>query len=371
MNAEKLNDLLYELSAEYTELGLQAKLQKFLQTYSQSVTQPNQQTSTAFIAAKAALEIALDTAESNELPPSRLRILEKMNALPFVGRGLFKSLETILKSNNSTPGQGVDQITEFNKTVIAFYTMADQTHKNLKQMGIEYDFTDKEEYEVGALFPSEVFKNSVEGLARELCLLDQHMKTFGEIAGHDTSSPTIRSTADGSFELFLNALPEVAAAIGEAIEKIVLVYLGILQIRQLREEAKKKHMPDEVTKLMEKHEKEVITAEIDKIANEIFKKYRKKPEKHRDKELHGHLVRALTYMAKRIDAGADFEVSPPSVEPDIAQDASEAAKTKQEKQELVRKELQLRGTAAKRLPTRTKPILALPDPHEKEKDDKP
>lgn len=368
MDTGRLNSLLFDIADEVKTMGLTNHLQKFHQTFSQSVNQPNQQTSTAFIQTRTALWDALASAPSNEFPPSYRKMIDKMNSGRFLGKGLRISLETILSENITTPGQAVEQVAEFNKQAQAFYGLVDSTHKNLKQLGVEYTFTSEDEYEIGALFPTDLFKNNIEGLEKELHLLDRHLKTFGEIAGQDTGSLTIRALASGTVELFLNALPGVATAIGDAIEKIVLVYLSILQIRQLRDEAKKKQMPEDIVKLMDKHEKDTITAEIDKIADEILKKYRKKSEKHRDKELRTHLVQALKYIAKRIDGGADFEVTPPSVEPDIASDATEDQKKQHQEREELHKALRLRGAATMQLPMREQPILALPEPRDDQGD---
>lgn len=369
MDTERLNSLLFDITQEVAALELTAQLQTFHQTFSQSIAQPNQQTSTALIATRTALWEALAGVPSNELPPSSRKMLDTMDASRFLGKGLRMAIESILAENITTPGQAVEQIAQFNKKAIAFYALAGTTQTNLGELGIKHGFTSENEYEIGALFPSDLFKNNIEGLAKELHLFDRCLKTFSEIAGQDTSSPTIRAVSNGSIELFLNALPDVATAIGESIEKIVLVYLGILQIRQLRDEAKKKQMPEDIIKLMDKHEKDKVTAEIDTIAEEIFKKYRKKAEKHRDKELRGLLVRALKYMAQRLDRGADFEITPPAVEPELPTDASEEAKKEHQGREEMHRTLRLRGASVMQLPMRQQPILALPEPSDEQVED--
>ncbi len=361
MDTGRLNNLLFDVNEEVKTLGLNSLLQKFHQTLSQSVTQPTQQTSTAFIQARDALWSATLSATSNTFAPSMKRMIAEMKAGRFLGLGIQAELESILAQNSATPGQAVEQVAEFNKRALEFYILAATAHKSLKELGIGCEFTSEDEYEVGALFPTDIFKNNLEGLEKELHQLDLHLKVFGELAGQDTSSPTIRAFATGSVEIFLNALPDVAAALGDAIEKIVIVYLSILQIRQLRDEARKKNIPDDVLKLMDKHEKDTITVEIDKIADELFKTYRKKPEKHRDKELRGHLVRALKYFAKRIDQGADFEVTPPSMEPDLEDAATEEQKREHGAKTEFHKTLRIRGSATMQLPVREQLILALPE----------
>lgn len=279
---------------------------------------------------------------------------------------VWSELDTTITENSATPGKAVELIGELIKKATAFYALVETTHNDLKGLGFSHDYTGEADYEVGALFPSAIFGNNVEGLSAELKIFDRHIRTFGELAGQDVSSPTIRAIADGSLDIFVNALPDVASAIGSAIEKIVIIYLSILQIRQLRDEAKKREMPDDIVKQMEKHEKEKIGADIDKLADEMIKHYGKKIEKGRSKELRGHLVRALRYMAQRIDCGADFEVTPPETGEEVAADASEEIKQAAEAKEARHNELRLKGASLIQLPTRIQPILALPEPKEDE-----
>jgi hypothetical protein len=84
----------------------------------------------------------------------------------------------------------------------------------------------------------------------------------------------------------------------------------------------------------------------------------------RDKELKSYLVRALRYIAKRLDEGADFEVSPPEVEPELPADADETLKKKQKEKEDFHVALRSRGASVNQLPRREQEILALPEPRE-------
>jgi hypothetical protein len=371
MNAERLHNVLYELNEETSRNNVPALLKNFQNTFNQSITQPNPQTSAAFIELRDALWTILKGNRSNFLPPSSARIVTAIGGEQYYGNGLVTALQGIIDDNAATPGQAVSAIQEHIMKADELYASVKTAHESLEKLNVTCDFTEKDEYEVGILLPPELFDNNIDDLATELHLLNRHIKVFGELAGADTSNPTIRSISNGSLELFLNALPDVAKCIAEAIEYIVIMYLSILQIRKYRKELKEEKVPDDALKPLADHEKQRVTEELNRIAEELFKKYGKKSA-NRNQELKGLLFKALSYLAKRIDQGADFEVSPPSDFEDLAEDASEEQKKQAKAQHEAAQLLLSTGQSVKRLPGRKQEVLSLPEPRTtKEDKDKP
>jgi len=362
MNVERLHSILWDLDQEVSEKNLSQLLNQFHDTFNQSISQPNQDTSAAFIKVRNNLEQALKQSVANSLSPSAARHLELIGGGRFFGNGLIEALQSIVDTNTSTPGQAVAAIQEHNQKANEYYAAVKAANKALEKLSIEHDFTQNDEYEVGVLLPTDLFDNNIDELGTELHVLNRHLKIFGEIAGEDTSSPTIRSVSDGSLELFLNALPDVAECIAEAIEYVVIMYLSVLQIRKHREELKKNKVPKEVLAPVVDHEKKRVSDELDRIADELLKKHRKKPDKHRDQELKGHLLHALTYLAKRLDQGADFEVTPPQEFDAIPEDATDEQKKEAKAQRQRANQMLKSGQAVNQLPERTQEVLSLPEP---------
>ena len=368
MNIERLNNLLYEIKTEVKVHSIPSLLQSFQTTFTQNINQPNQPNADAFIQAHDVLKEALNQCRSNRFSPSQRTLLESIGGAPFVGTGLMSTLEQIIQDNSATPGQAVTEVQKHVKKASEFFSTVENANANLEGLGIEYDFTQKDQYELGVLLPTDLFKNNLEGLAKEISLLNRHLKTFGELAEADTASPTLRCVSSGSLEFFLDSLPAVADCLSDAIQQIVLLYLAVLHIRKLRRELKEKKVPAKALKPVEDYEKERVTEELKRIAHDLFKRYRKKQDKVRDKELHALLVQALKYITRRIDQGVDFEVTPPSEFEEPAEDATEKAKKEHEQKVAHAKELSDRSAKIKQLPKREQPILFLTEPKEENED---
>ena len=370
MNTERLKSVLYDLVAEFEAPDLKTLLNNFNITFNQSISQANAQTSEAFGKAREALWNKLKEAPINSLPPSQTRILTEIGGDAFFGNGLMYDLQAIIDENTATPGQAVIEIKKLIQEAIGFHSTVKAANEALENLTIQHDFTQKGEYEVGVLFPSKLFDNNIDDLGTELHVLNNHLKSYGEIAGEDTSNPTIRDISDGSIELFLNALPAVAECIAESIEHIVILYLSILQIRKHRKELKEEKVPDTALKAIVDFEKQRLEKDLQTIADSLFKKYRKKGDKNRDEELKGHLLNALKYLAKRIDQGADFEVTPPSQFDELKEDATESQKKKAESERAAAKKLLIKGQSVMRLPEREHEVLSLAEPKKTPEDKK-
>jgi hypothetical protein len=362
MNIERFNSIMYDIVLEEGELKITSLLQTFQNAFAQNITQPNPSTADSFLKARQALWEALAACRSNQFPPSQKAFVDFIGATKFVGNGLKEELERILEQNASLPGQAVAEVQKHVQQTLEFIARATAANKTLVKLNIGHDFTGPDEYEVGVLLPTSLFNNDLEGLQKELHKLNQHMKVFGELAADDVSSPKIRCVTNGSVDLFLEANAPVAAFLAVAIERIVGLYLHVLQIKKLRKEMEETKVPGKLLKPIEEHEKELIPEELEKIAESLFKEYRKKPDKTRDPELRTNLTKALTYLIKRLDQGVDFEVTPPTEFEIPKEDATEKDKKEYAKKLDEAKALSERSAKIKELPKREKPILLLPEP---------
>lgn len=162
-------------------------------------------------------------------------------------------------------------------------------------------------------------------------------------------------------EVFLNISPEVAQCIGDSIERIIILYLAILQIRKHRKELKEANVPKKDLDPLEKHEKTRVEEEIKKMTDEVFNKYHKKKTPNRDKELKVALRKAIEFFANRIDKGVDIEVTPPELLSNTDDDESETKKPTKKETEII-KTLQAQGRSILKRTKRSEEIvLVLPE----------
>lgn len=363
MNTERLYNLLLIIKHDFESLKIISVAKSFVNTFSQNIQQPSPQFSKDFNSAKINLKIVLSQCDSNNFVPSQYKMLLKIGGDKCIGLGLLSEFERIMNENFLTPGNAVTQVQEHFNIVTKFFTAVQTTISSFETLGIKLLHTQESEYEVGFLLPCKVLNNDLEGLQKEVNLINRHMKAICEIASRDTASPQIRSLSSGSIEVFLNALPEVARCIGECIEKITLLYLAVLQIRKYRLELKQAKVPKKDLDPIEKHEKTMVKDEIDKLTEEIFKKYHKEKTPNRANELKSHLRKAIEFFANRIDKGVDIEVTPPKLLPtEESTEENPEKKLNTNEAELIAM-LQTQGRALLQIKTRSQEIvLALPEP---------
>lgn len=362
MKAERLHNLVHDLNDEAKTRGLVTTLTSYHRTLAQSVSQPSTETSKAFGDAKAALAAAVEDSSADRLTPSYRRLLESIGGAHYFGVALEAGLERIIASHTATPGQAVTEVHQLVAAAHEYYATIETLKGALDKLGVDIDFTGEDQYEIGVVLPTALFKGNLEELNAELKLVDRYLRAFGELTSDDSSSPVIVAVADGSVDLFLQAIPEVASAVADAIEQIALIYLTILKIREHRRGLKESKISKEVLDAIDKDEKERTEKDIGALADKLFKTHRKKPDKTKDEEVKRKIEKALKYMAKRIDQGADFEVTGPTGIGEPDDDASDQERRKLQKKREAALELNARGASVGKLPPRSAEILSLPEP---------
>lgn len=350
MNTERLHNLLHIIKNDFDKLDIISLSQNFVNTFTQNIQQPAPPHSQNFTTAKANLQNALSECYSNNFVPSQYKMLQKIGGDKCIGIGLLEEFEKIMNENILTPGDAVQKVGEHLKRLNKFFAAVQNALTSFETLGIEFEYTKDSEYEIGFLLPCKLFNNDLEGLQKEVNLINRHMKSIGEIAGQDTSSPQIRSFSSGSLEVFLNALPDVAQCIGECIEKITLLYLAILQIRKHRVELKKEKVPQKDLDPIEKYEKQRVKQEIEKLTE------------NRENELKGHLRKAIEFFANRIDKGVDIEVAPPELllSDEESEENTDKKPTKKEAERI--KLIQSQGKALLKITRSEEIVLSLPEP---------
>ena len=239
MKLEKLHNLIYDLNEEVIANELAGTLSKYHQALAQSIAQPAEDTSNAFTAATEQLDSAVQDSVADKLPPSDKRMLEQIGGSRYFGSQLRARLKAIIEEQSPTPGLAVTEIQKFTASATKFYSTLATLLGALDQLNIDMDFTGTNEYEIGVTLPPKIFKDNLDDFSKELKRVDRHLRAFGELAADDPSSCRIRAVADGSVDLFLSALPEVAAVIADSIQQLAILYLLILKIRTSRQDLQK------------------------------------------------------------------------------------------------------------------------------------
>jgi hypothetical protein len=205
---------------------------------------------------------------------------------------------------------------------------------------------------------------------------DGSLRGFQEAAGEEEREVKIGSLSSGSYEAFLPLGIVAAAMLSKTIDKILDWYLRVLEIRKRREELQTLGAPVAEAAAIKKHERELLDKEIKSLAASLVKETPLKVDAARRNELETHLTVSIRQIARFVDKGGTVEVDATApVEPDEpeapeegapAEAAEEYGRLRKEFDQLASQVAKMSlilqgGSALKRLPERTEPILQLTD----------
>ncbi len=366
MEAERLQLVLTTVREELDNRKIQSLVAEVGASLSSSATQASTAATEKFETELASLYAVLGACPSNDLVPSLARIMRETGAERVTGIGLARRMREQLAMNQITPAKAVEAISTLAAEIATFQAAAKSVTNGLSKLNVSADQLEATEHELGVAIPGAFIGPNLEGLAKELKSLDRHVKAFAEVTDADTASCKLRSIGTGCFEVFAVAPSATAAAIAFAIERIVVLYKSMLEIRVLRKQLVEKQAPAEALRLLEEDERKRVTRDLDTVRDEILSTYagETKPDKARRNELKVALGQALHYLAERIDRGFDFEIrTAPVVEQEPAAEPSGEISAAAAEERRLSNVVQ-QGRALRGLERVSEPVLCLPAPPE-------
>lgn len=248
----------------------------------------------------------------NNLVPSDLEILEKIKGLKFFGDYGYSEITKILTSQTFNTQKVYQELQEYINERQKFLTKLDELEKLFDFFDIEVQYPNDMAH-LGILIPEDYSNNTIPNITKELIKWDKVIKTFKELIGEDIDDTKIDYVSNGSLDFFIENSIEIAQIVSSTLLSIVTVYKKVTEIRTKREELKELGIPSSEQKVIEKHEKELITKEIDKISAELIKEFASKQiESGRLNELKISVRNQVLYMAKCVDNGITIEINPPT-----------------------------------------------------------
>lgn len=317
-----ITELRFAIDSEKTV----QQMQTLHSSLHQSIQTQNPDTAKVFKSNYSALIESLDTSRLNSVYPTRKMIFQDIGALSRVGTGLKARLQTILSENNVTPANALAEIEKINADVSGFYKQLKTIEDVFEKLDIEFDELHEGGFEIGFSFPKDVVGKSVHSLGEELLEMDYALRTFQEVAGEGGGSPDLSTISASEWQFFLDSLPETAACLSIAIERVVALYKNNLEIKLLKKQLEEKQLPEAVTKPLQDHIEQTVKKEIKKIAAELVEEIYE-GDKGRKNELIARVPKALRYLADRIDRGGTIEVhaEPPLTPTAAPEDATAEA----------------------------------------------
>jgi hypothetical protein len=209
----------------------------------------------------------------------------------------------------------------------------------------------------------------LEELGEEFEELDQILRTVSEVATGDGGPVKVRAISSTDFMVFVTQHPAAAALLAFVVDKLIVGYKNILEIRKLHSELSErmgKKSIKEVESFADSEMREVIKATVD----EAIKQYGNRDQGRRN-ELRTALDKALCKLADRIDRGFNIEVRiEPLPEPKGDKDSDAKTNTERQQHEEHRKVIESAAKQLEFLRVRGKPILHLESSQDSPKEKK-
>lgn len=276
----------------------------------------------------------LSSSVTNHFSPAWRETLKELGIFGEFGDELTLLIRNIIEKNQITPATAVKKLQDLSEEVNGTYENLSQINEGLSYFNIGEDELEKDECEVGLIIPRVYVKDNMKSFGKELEELEKALLVFSEVSTGKREPLKIRNISSSELSVFLNYIPEIAACLSFAIERIVQLYKTLLEIKVLRNQLKDKNVPKDSLQSLDKYIEEQIKPELRKLAKETVEKYYKGQEHQegRANELEIELRTTLHKLANRIDRGLNIEIRTPSLS-----DQDEEDNPKKETIEYIRK----------------------------------
>jgi len=369
MNAERLNlvakGILGDIRISQSEVLID-QLKEHLLNQISNPTKAEYQKSVSSTLGK--LTRSLEKAPSNDFAPTWIQAIEKFNASELLGEKLRQNLESIFARNKITPSAAHDEILEIAAQIKKLKKTLTQIVYGLTTLNIGEVQLDPNQCEIGIFIPREFIKNNLENFVNELFEIRRILDIFSEINTGSRPGFEIREISSSDLTIFLEALPAVGLMLAVTLERLIIVYQRILDIKIKRKELQALEVPGKSLRGIEDYANESMEKEIDKLAPALLDRFLggDKSGAGRKNELEIELKSSLRKIANRLDRGFNIEVR---VETPIENEKEESSNESQEVPSII-EEINSKSKILQFLKVGGTPILSLSESNPKENKDK-
>lgn len=364
MNAERLHVIARAIQSEMQELGIVANLQQLVGSLQKVVSQPQQPEHQKALDNKLGeLNVQLEKAPSNRFSPAWRQILKETGVEALLGSSLADRLRAVFVRHQITPAIALEEIKAIHREVDEFKSAIDQLIHAFAALHISAQDLEPGQCEIGFLVPRAAVDNRLDAFAKELGELNFMLTTFSELVTTKRDSFDIRSVSSTDLAVYLAVMPQIAACIAVAVERVIHTYKTLLEIRKLKADLQDKGVPDKRLDGIEEHAATVMNDGIEEIIKQILEDYCTVKGERRN-ELKNALRFTLNKLANRIDRGYNIEIRVAALEPpkEEEQPTKEEEATRQHVATILD-----RAEALEFMSLEGKPILSLPEAEKKRK----
>lgn len=251
---------------------------------------------------------ALAKTELNNPRPVLQVMLESIEAQKYIGDQLFKRVMDAISSNPAAPTLAVQELQKLKDSTAKFYQSITSIDNAFTHLRVEYEDLNHGEGELGILIPREENSSSLKNLSKEFNEWSNALSALTELFDPDAGPLQIRTCATTDWMIYLAATYGVLAGVSECLKKINEILRELVETRKLIEQLKGKNSNAEAIKLLDEENKNQLSTDIRKLAEDLVDQNYKGNDDARKHELKNAVDSALTQIAKKITKGARIEM---------------------------------------------------------------
>ena len=304
----------------------------------------------------------LGNSKSNQSAPGWKQLTREIGADGLLGNKLAEEIHETFSQNGITPSIALEKLKEIQQKLQNLKDNLDKLTSSLSHFQIHPDKLEPGECELDITIPRDFINHQLKDLGKELTQLEKHFGVFSELATGSREGFKIRTISSSDFIIVLLASMPTIYLIAKTIDTITATYEKVLKIRIARQELKDSGIPERTLTSIKSDVETLVSTEIEKIKNELFKMSNTPPNDERKNELEKELTSSLREIANRIDRGLKVEIR---VEPLLPPAEGEKTTRESPKIKKHREQLNLIQESADKIrffeKSNAEPILGLPD----------
>lgn len=325
MNAERLHAIARALRDDLDGTGVLESLQQLRDALRNQVNVPQEASYQQQVATSLeAVTVACEASSSNEYPATWLEALDDLRVEKLLGRHLGAAVRGIFARNQITPSVAAAEVGNLYEELEAMSTALDQLVAGLEYFRIGAEELKPGDAEVGVLIPRGVVNNHLEELGGEFQKLQKLLGPFLELGTGSRPPVEVVTISSTDFGVFLDVAPKAAAFVAVAVERIVALYKGLLEIRKLRQDLEDQGVPAGNLAGIDDHANSHMEKGIEVIGAELVADAPARLDEGRRNELEIELRVSLNGIANRIDAGFNIDVRGAAEETGDGEEMSDA-----------------------------------------------
>jgi len=315
MNADRMNAVAVRLREDLRAtnlVDLMAQLDTALTNASNAPQDPNYGNQVAQL--RSQVMGVLASSDVNSFSPVERQVLDEWQVTDLLGEHLAERIDSIFQGNQITVPAAAQQIHDLVGPLQAVLTNLDALIPSLEFLHIGREELDAGQFEVDILIPRKAVRDELGELGQEFRAINEMLLPLVELSTGSRPSPEVRSIGSSDFTVFLWASPAAAACIATAVEKVLGVYKGILDIRIAKAnienlDIEAKDVIASSTRPLDDYANSLMASQTTEIAESLVTEFASEKLPHlRPNELKIEIRRSLLVMADRIDDGYNISV---------------------------------------------------------------